>query len=53
MYAFSRDGLTSFNAAVTENAYAALGKKANDIIYKIERKLGEKLTARTNGTAVL
>ena len=46
MYALSRDGLTSFNAAVTENAYTALGKKANDIIYKIERKLGEKLTAR-------
>ena len=46
MYALSRDGLTSFNAVVTENAYTALGKKANDIIYKIERKLGEKLTAR-------
>ncbi len=46
IYALSRDGLTSFNAAVTENAYTALGKKANDIIYKIERKLGEKLTAR-------
>ena len=32
IYALSRDGLTSFNAAVTENAYTALGKKANDII---------------------
>ena len=46
MYALSWDGLTSFNAVVTENAYTALQKEAHDIIYKINVYFKENLTAR-------
>ena len=46
IYAHKLDHVTDFSAAVTGDAYKALGEEADDIIYKINVYFKEKLTAR-------